>query len=87
MPLDSRDKRAAAISFGIPFIVIAPLADGSIDAADRAMIAHAYPGIEAAAPVADEGNPLAGEDMYGMMRMIRFVKTLLTPYGSMYIDR
>ena len=84
MPLDSRDKRAAAISFGIPFIVIAPLADGSIDAADRAMIAHAYPGIEAAPPTAEDAT--TAEVMHGMMRMIRFVKAKLIPYGNMYID-
>ena len=84
MPLDSRDKRAAAISFGIPFIVIAPLADGSIDAADRAMMAHAYPGIEAVAPVTPAAT--TAEVMHGMMRMIRFVKAKLIPYGNMYID-
>ena len=86
MAIDSRDKRAGAISAGIPWMVITPLADATIDGPDRQMVANVYPGILAGEPV-DEGNALAGEDMYGMMRMIRFVRTLLTPYGSMYIDR
>lgn len=73
MPINTRDKRAAAISAGIPFIVIAPLADGTIDAADRQMIADVYAGIEAAAPV-------VGEVRFGMMRMLRMVRMILTPY-------
>lgn len=77
MAIDSREKRAAAIMAGIPFIVITPLADGTISKADRAHIAHVYPGIEAGA---------AFETMYGMMRMIRMVRTKLLPYGSMYIE-
>lgn len=79
MAIDSREKRAAAISAGIPFIVIAPLADGSISAADRQMMADVYPGIAA-------GEPEIGETMYGMMRMIRMVRCILLPYGSMYIE-
>lgn len=81
----TREDRAGAISAGIPWMVITPLADATIDGADRQMVANVYPGIAAGLP--SEGNALAGEDMYGMMRMIRFVRTLLTPYGSMYIDR
>jgi len=82
MSIDSRDKRAAAISAGIPFIVIAPLADGTISAADRQMMADVYPGIAAAAPAA---APTAAETMYGMMRMVRTVRSILLPYDSMYI--
>jgi hypothetical protein len=82
MAIDTRDRRAAAIMAGIPFIVIAPLADGTIDAADRQHIAHVYPGIAAAGPVA----PAVGETMYGMMRIIRMVRTILLPYDSMYIE-
>lgn len=81
MAIDSRDKRAAAIMAGIPFIVIAPLADGSIGSADRQHIADVYGGIAAAAPVVS-----AAETMYGMMRMVRMVRAKLLPYGSMYID-
>lgn len=64
---------------GIPFIVITPLADGTIDADDRAHIADVYPisGIAAA---------VGGETMHGMMRMIRMVRTILLPYDSMYIE-
>lgn len=81
MAIDSRQKRAAAIMAGIPFIVITPLADGTIDAADRAHMAHVYPGIEAGAPVVG-----LGETIFGMIRMIRTVRTILLPYGSMYIE-
>jgi len=80
MAIDSRDKRAAAISAGIPFIVLTPLADGSIGSADRQMIADVYGGIVAGAPV------VSAEKMHGMMRIIRMVKAKLMPYGSMYID-
>ncbi len=73
MAIDSRDKRAAAISAGIPFIVITPLADGTIDAADRQMMANVYPGIAA-------GLPIVGEIRHGMMRMLWMLKTVLTPY-------
>ena len=73
MAIDSRDKRAAAIMAGIPFIVIAPLADGSIDAADRQQIINVYGGIAA-------GLPAVGETRFGMMRMLRMVRTILTPY-------
>ncbi len=79
MAIDSRQKRAAAIMAGIPFIVITPLADGTIDAADRAHIAHVYPIAGIAAPSA------VGETMFGMMRMVRTVRTILLPYDSMYI--
>jgi len=79
MSIDSRDKRAAAISAGIPFIVITPLADGTIGAADRQMIIDVYGGIAA-------GEPVGGEIIHGMMRMIRMVRTKLLPYGSMYIE-
>ena len=78
MALDSRQKRAAAIMAGIPFIVITPLADGTIDADDRAHIAHVY-------PIAGIAAPVTRETMYGMMRMVRMVRTILLPYDSMYI--
>ena len=80
MAIDSRQKRAAAIMAGIPFIVITPLADGSIDGADRAHIAHVYPIAGITAPA------VGGEAVYGMMRMIRMVRCILLPYGSMYIE-
>jgi hypothetical protein len=86
MAIDSREKRAGAI-LGMPWMVITPIADGTIDGADRQMVADVYPGVTPGLPPTAPSNPLAGEDMYGMMRMIRFVRTLLTPYGSMYIDR
>lgn len=78
MAIDTRNKRAAAISAGIPFIVIAPLANGAIDAADRHMIADVYMGFAAGAG--------GGEIMFGMMRTIRTVREILLPYGHMYIE-
>lgn len=79
MAIDTREKRAAAIMAGLPFIVITPLADGTISAADRQQMAHVYPGIAA-------GAPTAAETMHGMMRMVRMVRCKLMPYGSMYIE-
>jgi hypothetical protein len=81
MALDTREKRAAAIMAGIPFIIITPLADGTIDAADRQQVAQVYPGILAGVPVVS-----VAEIMHGMMRMIRMVRCKLLPYGSMYIE-
>ena len=77
MAIDSETKRRAAISAGIPFIVMTPVADGSISAADRQMMADVYPGISAGAPV-------TGDIIFGMVKVIRTIKTILEPYGSMY---
>lgn len=73
MALDTREKRAGAIMAGIPFLVITPLADGTIDAADRQHIANVYPGILA-------GEPVVGEVRHGMMRMLLMIRMILTPY-------
>ena len=54
MAIDTRDKRAGAIMAGVPFIIIAPVADASIGQADRQHIINVYPGILAGAAV-DEG--------------------------------
>jgi hypothetical protein len=80
MAIDTRDRRAAAFATGLPFIVITPLADGSIGAEDRVIIAREYPGIARGLPF--DG---VGETMYGMMRMVRMVRSILLPYDSMYI--
>jgi len=40
---DTRNRRAGGISAGRPWIVIMPVADGSIDAPDRQLLANAYP--------------------------------------------
>lgn len=81
MAIDSRDKRAGAISAGIPWMVITPLADATIDGPDRQMVANVYPGILAGEPVVS-----AAETMHGMMRIIRTVREILLPYGHMYIE-
>lgn len=80
MALDSRQKRAGAL-LGMPWMVITPIADGTIDGADRQMVADVYPGIAAGAPVVS-----LAETMYGMMRIIRTVREILLPYGHMYIE-
>ena len=77
MAIDSERKRRAAFSAGRPYFVVSPTIDGSIDSADRAMLASAYPGITVAAPA-------AGDIIFGMVRVIRTIKTILEPYGSMY---
>jgi hypothetical protein len=78
MAIDSETKRRAAFSAGIPFIVMMPVADGSIDSADRQMLADVYPGIAAGAPVT------TGDVIFGMTKIIRTIRTILEPYGSMY---
>lgn len=50
MAVDTRNKRASMMSFGRPFITRIPLPDGTIDAADRAMLLHLYHGIALSAP-------------------------------------
>ena len=76
MAIDSETKRRAAIAAGIPFIVMMPVADGTIDAADRQMMADVYPGILAGPPRADI--------IYGLTRTIRMIRSVLLPYDSMY---
>jgi hypothetical protein len=68
-------KRRAAISAGIPFIVLMPVSDGTISQGDRQMMADVYPGILAGRGV---------DVIYGMVKVIRTIKTILEPYGSMY---
>lgn len=56
MAIDTRDKRASAI--GLPTFWIAPIPDGTIDAADRLQIAGLYRGIAAVSIVfVFEGMP------------------------------
>lgn len=80
MTLDTRQKRAGAL-LGMPWMVLTPIADGTIDGADRQMVADVYPGIAAGEPVVS-----VAETMYGMMRIIRTVREILLPYGHMYIE-
>lgn len=43
MPVDTKAKRKAVIQLGKPWTVVLPDPDGTIDAADRALLAHVYP--------------------------------------------
>jgi len=70
MAIDSRNKRAAGISAGRPWIVIAPLADGSIGAADRQQIVNSYPGILAGEPVIIVGKVIIGMTIVEMLTMM-----------------
>ena len=79
MAIDSETKRRAAFAVGIPFIVMTPVADGSIDSADRQMLADVYPGIAAGAPVTPTGDVI-----FGMVKRIRTIRQILEPYGAMY---
>ena len=49
MAIDTRDKRGSVI--GLSLVSVLPLADGSIDQADRQQVAHMYIGVLADAPV------------------------------------
>ena len=79
MAIDTETKRRAAFSAGIPFIVMMPVADGSIGSADRQMLADVYPGISVA-----EEAPSEGDIVFGMIKVIRTIRTILNPYDSMY---
>ncbi len=48
--LDTRNKRASALGFDLPFLRVFPNPDGSIDQPDRQQVAWKYPAISAAAP-------------------------------------
>ena len=73
--IDSRDKRAGAIAAGRPWIVIAPIADGTIDQADRQQIVNVYPGILAGEPVT-----VTAVVRIGMTLMERLTMMELMPY-------
>ena len=73
MAIDSREKRAAAISAGIPFIVIAPLTDGTISAADRAQMADVYSGITIGEEVAVTTETRIGMMMLTIMKLMRYI--------------
>lgn len=47
MAIDTRNKRASALGFGLVCLLQLPLADGTIDAADRQQMSSAYSGIAA----------------------------------------
>ena len=55
MAVDSRDKRASALT--IPPFVVAPLADGTIGAQDREQATWIYSGIAPASPVPGAVRP------------------------------
>lgn len=61
MAVDTRNKRASCISFGLPFGRVFPSADGAITAPDRKQMVGSYPGIAADAPTsgAAEGIPFS----------------------------
>jgi hypothetical protein len=42
MAIDTRDKRASAASAAIPWRMLLPLADASIDAGDREQVGRSY---------------------------------------------
>jgi len=51
MPVDTRDERASVISTAHPFLPMLPLADASVNQADRQQVSFAYVGILAGAPI------------------------------------
>ena len=55
MAIDSRDKRSAAIGVMRPFMRRSPLANSTIDAADRKHLAFCYAGIAATVEVTSSG--------------------------------
>jgi len=75
MAVDTRNKRAGAIIAGIPWMVIAPVADGSIGAADRQQIVNVYPGILAGEPVVvvDVSKVLIGMTIVEMLTIMELM--------------
>ena len=61
MAVDTRNKRASAILFALPFGRVFPAPDGTIATADRKHIGFSYPGIAAGAPAEEssEGIPFS----------------------------
>lgn len=61
--MDTRDKRASAITVGSPWRLTLPVADGALDQGDRQHVAYFYRGILAGAAVADQpaGVCIAGQ--------------------------
>lgn len=69
--VDTRNKRMSLIGFGSPTPRLLPDADGTLDAADRAMLLYLYPGLslEAAAAIATIAatvyGPASSASVYG----------------------
>lgn len=65
MALDTRNRRASAVAFALPFGRVFPAPDGTIATADRKHIAGSYPGIAASAgavEIAVSGNGVSITD-------------------------
>ena len=58
MPVDTQNKRAAVLGFGLAVTLTLPLADGAVDADDRPHVAYSYPGIAVASPIAPKHLPI-----------------------------
>jgi hypothetical protein len=56
--LDSADKRSSSEAGGLPFLLILPAPEGTIDAADRLHVSGLYRGIAAAGVVAYVPPPI-----------------------------
>ena len=54
MAVDSRNKRASVLGFGLAALLVMPAPDGTIDQADRQHVAYSYPGITAGTPIAPD---------------------------------
>jgi len=61
MPVDSRDKRASVLGFGLAALLFLP-APGAIDQPDRQHVAYSYRGLAASSPVPAEAAD--GEIIY-----------------------
>ena len=57
MPIDSRDKRASAISVTLPWRGMLPVPDGTLVQGDRQQVALMYRGILASAAIANPYPP------------------------------
>lgn len=56
MAVDTRSKRASAVSFDLPFVMALPLPDGVLGQGDRAHLAMSYSGITSTSTPGEEGT-------------------------------
>ena len=57
MAVDTENKRVSTVAMGLAFLMIGPLPDGTIDAADRVHTAGFYSGIDVSAAISFDLTP------------------------------
>lgn len=71
MAVDTRNKRASAVAFALPFGRVFPAPDGTIATADRKHIGFSYPGITAGSPASGGGGGFNGNVLIAVWSPVR----------------